>query len=122
MLTILHVLLLIYFTFPVLANYDVTIIYLISVYFIDDSKGKTTLYEGESFQLEYRTSRREWDVKIYKFNGILVDNDNTLFIKEVRHADEGIYYAECYGLRSKYTMLTVLRKFLCRNIVLICYV
>lgn len=119
MLTILLVLLLVYLTFPVLANYDVTIIYLISVYFIDDSEGKTTLYKGESFLLKYQTSRKEWDVKIYK-NGILNDYDNTLFIKEVRDADEGVYYAECYGLRSKYTMLTVLRKFLCRNIVLIC--
>ncbi|CAC5422095.1 unnamed protein product [Mytilus coruscus] len=80
------------------------------LYFIEEPEGKITLYEGESFELTYETSRIELDVVIYK-NDIFVD-EHILFISHVHIKDEGLYYAECYGLRSKYTKLTVLRKFL----------
>lgn len=81
---------------------------MISVYFIDEPTDKI-LYEGESFTLNYHTSKREWKVEIYK-SGIGVGLFNELLIKHVHLKDEGRYYAELYGLRSKYMMLKVLRK------------
>lgn len=78
------------------------------MYFIDEPTDKI-LYEGESFTLNYHTSRRKWKVEIYK-SGIVVGFRNNLLIKHVHFKDEGRYYAELYGVRSKYMMLKVLRK------------
>ncbi|CAC5410613.1 TTN [Mytilus coruscus] len=77
------------------------------VYFIDESHVKITLYEGESFELEYPVSRGNRHVVIYK-SGISIKKHNKLLIKHVNIQDEGVYHAEWYLLRSKYTMLTVL--------------
>lgn len=76
--------------------------------FYKEPPSNITLYEGESFQLDYKTYLKR-DVEIYKDGfGIYKRLKSTT---NVLTEDRGLYYAVSNGARSKYTLLTVLRKY-----------
>ncbi|XP_052093481.1 uncharacterized protein LOC127729668 isoform X1 [Mytilus californianus] len=81
------------------------------VYFIDEQAGEIKLYEGEEFCLKYQTSRWKYDVKIYKQlqNSITVPVHHYIIKTYVTTEDSGWYHAECHGVKSQYTWLTVQR-------------
>lgn len=77
--------------------------------FYNEPPSNVTLYEGESFKLNYLTYS-ERDFEIYKDGfGIYKRLKSTT---NVLTEDRGLYYAVSDGARSKYTLLTVLRKYL----------
>lgn len=92
---------------------------LFTVYFISDQMqaAEITSYEGDTFALTYMTSQPFSDIKIYK-DGTFIQSANTFFILNVKIENRGLYHAKCHGVRSKFTSLTVLRKYVtCMHII-----
>ncbi|CAC5364212.1 unnamed protein product [Mytilus coruscus] len=73
--------------------------------FCEEPPSNITLYEGESFQLRYKTHTGR-DFHIYKKDGGIYNRLKSKI--NVLIEDKGRYYAVSVGVRSKYTLLTVL--------------
>lgn len=80
------------------------------MHFTSENADTITSFEGGTFALKYETSQRQADVKIYK-DGTLIKSAKTFLILNVKNENKGVYYAECHCVRSEYTSLTVLRKY-----------
>lgn len=81
------------------------------MHYTSENADTITSFEGITpFALKYETSHQLSGVKIYK-DGTLIKSAKTFFIPNVKHENEGVYYAECHCVRSEYTTLTVLRKY-----------
>lgn len=93
-------------------RYNAVILKIIffTVHFTNENAETITLFEGGPFALNYETSHQLSGVKIYK-DGTLIKSAKTFLILNVKPENEGVYYAECHCVRSEYTSLTILRKY-----------